>query len=114
MKTISEIISSADGVRSNPFTANQKLEWIANLDGQINADYLHVSDYSVPTKMTDEILIDAPHDEMYVVYLLAQIDFYMGEMTRYNAEIARFQTMLDSYTAYVQRNTAFPAVKIRW
>lgn len=114
MRTISELVSSANSVRENQFSDNQKMEWIAALDGQINADYLHVSNYSVPTKLTDKILVDAPYDEMYVVYLLAQMDFYMGEMTRYNAEIARFQTMLDSYSAYVERNISRPEIKIKW
>ena len=114
MKKMSEIISNVNSVKNSPFTDAQKLDWLSALDGQINADLLHAQDYSQPKSLDDEILVPEPYDKMYVVYLMAQIDFYQGEYERYNAEISRFQTMLNNYSAYHQRNTASTPVKIRW
>ncbi len=114
MKKIKEIISRVNEIKPNPFTDTQKMEWVANLDAQINSDYLHVSDYTIPSKIDSEILVASPYDEMYVVYLMAQVDFYQGEMNNYNAEITRFQTMLDNYSAYIQRTKASPNIKINW
>jgi len=38
----------------------------------------------------EALLLDPPHDQVYALYLLSQVDFHNGEWGRYNNTAARF------------------------
>lgn len=58
------------------------------------------SGYS-PDRLTDELLVPFPYDELYVAYLKAKIDEENGETARYNNSAATFNGMLqDFHKAY--------------
>ena len=60
-----------------------------------------------PTNPEWLLSVPEPWDELYVVHLLAQIDFYQGETIRHNAMLAKFQDLLEQYTAHLARQGEF-------
>lgn len=54
------------------------------------------SGYS-PDRLTDELLVPFPYDELYVAYLKAKIDEENGETERYNNSAATFNGMLQNF-----------------
>lgn len=120
MTTIEEIISRTDAVRDNPFSNEQKISWLALLDGIIYRELISKTadcdvTYAPQVSVHDTLLVEKPFDEIYVLWLFAQMDLYRGEQTKYNADITAFQDYYDNYSsAYANSHTMQPMPKISW
>ena len=108
--TCEEIIRIVDNTRTNKAPAELKLSWINTLDRKINNELMQ-GDFTVHT-LTDNVLADDP--DIYVIYLLAQLDFYIGEFDRYNNEYLRFAQAYQDYGATYMRNQGAKTPKIDW
>lgn len=81
----------ADTAKPNAFPEEEKFEWLKALEGRIAADVLlatpeeleQIMATGYPDGMDEELLVKAPHDELYVLYLKAKIDAENGEYSRY-------------------------------
>lgn len=88
--TIREIIERVDETKPNSFQEKIKLAWISELEGKIAADvFLMCIDdirqlqYTYPDDMDSEPLVTYPHEEIYVYWLEAKIDYANGEYNKY-------------------------------
>ena len=88
--TITEVITRADAQRPNVFPAEMKAEWIKGLEASF-AEMMGVDDpennYD-PNDDTDDLLVPFPHDEVYVLYLCAKIDYAQEETQLYANDMA--------------------------
>jgi hypothetical protein len=108
---IREAIDRIDSLKHNTYTNGEKIEWLSRLDGMIKYQIIDTHEggedvlYKPYTEkdMEKELLIGAPHDEMYIRWLEAQIDYYNGEIARYNNSNAMFQTVFDNYQRFYNR-----------
>ena len=120
MVTIEEIISRVDNVRQNPFGKTQKIAWLSLLDGVIYRELISQTEgcnatFSHYTDVHQELLVDKPFDEMYILYLFAQIDFYLGETIKYDSDITVFQDYYDNYSNdYINSHKMIKPPKILW
>lgn len=57
-----------------------------------------------PDRLTDELLVPFPYDELYVAYLKAKIDEENGETARYNNSAATFNGMLQDFQKAYHRD----------
>lgn len=101
---IREVIARVDLKKPNAFDDEQKVRWLAELDGKIAADVMlqSISDlqqynYKYPEAMDFELLVHFPHDDIYELWLAAQIDkangevdLYMNSKEAYNASYINF------------------------
>ena len=90
MATIQEIIERVDDTKINAFTQKTKLAWIGELDGKIAADVMLMSideirmlEYKYPDSLEAEPLVGYPHQDVYVYWLEAKIDYANGEYNKY-------------------------------
>lgn len=88
--TIAEVIALADGVKPNAFDSTAKTAWISALEGRIAADVFLMGKeelarfrYTWPDDRDTELLVEFPHDDIYVLWLQAQIDANNGEYNKY-------------------------------
>lgn len=98
--TIADAIRAADHLRQSDIRDELKIKWLSDLDGQCWEDV--VSRYEgapeQPVYPPDidteaaELLIQAPHDNLYVDYLVMRIDLENGDLERYNAKAAMFDS----------------------
>ena len=110
--TADEAIFKVDVVRPNQYTTQQKLDWLNDLDGKVFNEVILThkvrpsspeeepaeQTYTEHTSGSDELLIPSPYaGDVYMFYLISQIDLYNGEVSRYNQSITLFNT---AYTAY--------------
>lgn len=95
--TVKDIITDTDVLKTNQYNDDQKRAWLSDLDKRIyndlivtRADFNEEEDEVVfPYEDTDhELILDSR--DMYIYYLMAQIDFFNAEYTRYNNEMAAF------------------------
>lgn len=104
MAKISDIIVRLDRTKPNAFSQEDKLRWIAELDGLLATEVFLMDiveaeqfAYSHPEDLTRETLVRFPHDGLYDAWLEAKIDYHNGEyekyqnsMEMYNARRATF------------------------
>ena len=106
--TILEAIEAANELRAgNRVSDDTKRRWLYQLDLKIFNEVIatHTQTEAVSpkdyTKTTDcDLLIPDIDSEVYVWYLIAQIDSATGESDRYNTSAERFNSL---YTAFTKR-----------
>ena len=66
-----------------------------------------IMQYSYPDDMDKELLIPAPFDSLYSLYLQAMIDYQNKEYGNYNNSASMFETRFSDYKkAYIRENRA--------
>lgn len=112
MKII-EVINKVDELKPNTYTQEQKVGWLAVLDGKIKRSIIDTHEggdnrpflgYVPERDMERELLVPAPYDEMYTHWLEANIDEYNGEIDRYNASITLFNVEYEAFEYDYNRN----------
>lgn len=93
--TAGEAIAAADALRPNQYTAQQKLHWLRQLDGQIRlelfASHEGAAGIAAEGEYTEdtELLAPMPYGaELYTAYLFSRIDLNNAEIQKYNQSAA--------------------------
>lgn len=108
--TLREAISQCDGVKPNQYTVQEKIRWLSRLDGRVQEEILNVHDPGVTVfrdyseqDIDRDLLADSPYDELYPLFLQAQVDFYNAEFGRYNNSAGLFNTAWAAYADHINR-----------
>ena len=109
---LGEAIDRIDSLKHNTYTNAEKVDWISRLDGVIKTqifdthegDDVYFEGYNEANDMDTELLVDPPYDDIYIRWLEAQIDYYNGEIARYNNSAMMYQAAYDAYQRYYNRN----------
>jgi len=102
MSTINKVLSRVDGLKVNPYSAEQKIAWISELDGKISLEVLKQETAVAYTtaNVDTELLVPPPHDNLYDYYLYAQIDFHNGDIGQYNNDMMLFHDAFSDWKKY--------------
>lgn len=110
--TIIEAINKTDALKSNTYTQDEKIAWLNNLEWRIKQEVIDTHEggknvtftgYDGDSDVTTKLIAEAPHDEVYLLWLQAQIDYYNGEIKKYNLSITMFNTAYDGFCNYYNR-----------
>lgn len=117
---IDEVLERIDGLKPNTFGDAEKIEWLARLDARIHGEILMTHEhepgeeeftpYPADVDRETELLVEYPYDSLYVYYLESQIDYYSGEMAKYNNSAAMFNSAYAEYANHINR-TKMPLTK---
>lgn len=122
MKII-EAINRVDTMKPNVYTQDEKIEWLSTLDGMIKRDVIDThhgwekvefNGYDPETPTTKELLVKAPYDDIYVLWLESKIDYSNGEYVKYNNSITRFNDTYSAFTNWYNRTHMPMGRKIRY
>ena len=102
---VREAIDRIDSLKHNTYTNGEKVDWLSRLDGLIKDQIIDthedgddiVFEGYTDNDMEQELLVGAPYDEMYIRWLEAQIDYYNGEIARYNNSMMMYQAAYDDF-----------------
>ena len=120
--TAGELIAQVDRLRHNQYCAEEKLQWLRRLDGQIRRelDGTHEPQGAQPNGADEPYTEDTvlrvgfPYDtELYTAYLFSQIDLHNGEIGKYNQSLALFQSAWRSLADHLNR-TRRPCGAAAW
>lgn len=120
---VMEAIDRIDSLKHNTYTIGEKVGWLSRLDGMVKTDIIDThedgddiqfSGYTQERDMETELLVPAPFDDLYLLYLEAQIDYYNGEIARYNNSITMYQTAYDNYARYYNRQHLPKTEKLKY
>lgn len=110
--TIIEAISAVDKLKPNAYSQEEKIRWLWEVDSRIKTEIMDTHEgnpapglipYTPDTPLDTVLLAAAPHDEMYLRYLEAQMDYHNAEYGRYNNAMAMFDTVYDAYAKQYTR-----------
>ena len=110
--TLGQAIDRIDSLKHNTFSNAEKVEWLGRLEGTIvqqiisthEGDGVSFLGYDEAEDMDTELIVEAPYDDVYLRWLEMQIDYYNGEIGRYNNSSAMFQAAYDAYARHYNRN----------
>lgn len=112
MKII-DAIERTDALKHNTYSQADKVAWLSRVDWMVKKHIIDTHEggeeitftgYNSTTDLDTEMLVPEPHDDLYLKWLEAQIDYTNGEYDKYNSSIEMFQTVYDSYASYYNRN----------
>lgn len=111
--TIIEAIERTDNLKPNGYTQEEKVKWLSDLDGQIKTEIIDTHEgfegvsfegYTDETDVNNTVLlVPSPYDDVYIKWLMAQIDFANGESGKYNNSVTMFNTAMTAYGNYYNR-----------
>ena len=109
--TIIEAINYIDSIKPNNYSQSDKLRWLSKLDARIKEEVIdtHEDPKVTETPMYDDSSFDAellaphPYDEIYPLWLEAQIDYANGEYTKYNNSMSMFNYSYSSFERWYNR-----------
>lgn len=108
--TIREAIDRANNAKPNQIDEADMVRWLAQLDADIKENIIDIHNYNKDEEevvlgrfdvndTSQEMIVPAPYDEVYVDYLKMQIDKANDETARYNNSVTFFN---DSYTNFAK------------
>ena len=110
--TIIEAINRIDSVKPNGYTQAEKMRWLSTLDGIIKTNIIDTHEgaegvsfdgYTEETNLTTKLLVPAPYDEIYLFWLESKIDYWNGELGRYNNSISMYNAAFAEFQRYYNR-----------
>ena len=111
MKII-EAIQKIDSLKHNTFEQDLKVGWLSQLDSRVKkliidthegGENVSFTGYDSNTDVQTELLIGAPFESVYLRWMEAQIDYWNGEIDRYNISITMFDTEFEAYENWYNR-----------
>lgn len=110
MPSVNEIIERVS--RLKPVSGVEERDmarWLMQLDGRIYAETTSKDDpqKTPPAKWPEdgdkELLVPEEYSEVYVYWLIAQMEVFMREYGNYNNTITLYNNAMDNYMAYYRR-----------
>lgn len=108
--TAAEAIARLDELKPNGFSYEQKLGWLAALDGTVKRE-IHdrhegAEDRELPGRYEagTVLLVPFPYEEIYLRYMEAQIDYANGEYERFNNSSAMYAAAWSAYERFYNRS----------
>ncbi len=108
-----EAIQAADRLQENTFSQEEKVAWLEQLDRKVQLELYDTHagyegtafpGYGPHTDLQATVLrIPDQFGEIYIHWLMAQMDYYSGELTRYNNTIAAYNTLWQAFANWVNR-----------
>ena len=110
MTTPNKVIEIVDRLKPNSYSEEDKLRWINELDGMVQRLVIQQDDiveYVFPDDMAKELLIPAPFDDVYALFLEAKIDYHNREYGNYNNSAMMFEAQFSEYKKdYIRKHPA--------
>ena len=109
--TPNKAIEKVDRLKPNSYSDEDKLGWINELDGMVQRLVFQqeedVTQYVYPDDLDKELLIPAPYDDAYALFLEAKIDYYNREYGNYNNSAMMFEAQFSEYKKdYIRKHQA--------
>ena len=98
---ISKVIALADELKPNALSHELKIHYINEVEGLVQTEIMRLSLADVISydegDLDRELLVNAPHDKLYVSYLVAMLDFANGEYNKYSSTLELFNQHYSEY-----------------
>lgn len=110
--TIAQAIAKIDSLKPNSYTYEDKLAWLAELDGRIKEEIAATHEdeddviffgYNEDTDEDTTLVVPAPYDDIYIKWLESKIDYANAEYAKYNNSSTAFNNAYSAFERYYNR-----------
>ena len=104
---IREVLTQVDDLYANAFSEEDKLKWLQDIENKIYKEL--VLTHHEPVEMTDfddddnELIAPSPYDNLYINYIIANINKYNNETVRYNNAMIIFNQQYQEFANWYNR-----------
>jgi len=95
-----EVLKRVDTLCKNPFSAEEKRAWCAELDAMLKKEYYRMD---APDVGEEETLPPPPYDAMYIDFVMAKCCYYQRDFDAYNQHITAFNSKLSDFSNWYIR-----------
>lgn len=103
MATVTSAIRHADELRPNVISDEHKAAWLHRLD-MVVAEHMQEEAPKDTWPVDRELLMPAPHDNIYELYLALMIDFAQQDFKLYSVDQTVYDAALSDAFAWWRRN----------
>ena len=110
--TLMEALHRIDTLKPNTHSQSEKIKWLSTLDGIIKKEIIDThqggesvafNGYEEDTDLTTILLVPAPYDEIYLFWLESKIDYWNGEIGKYNNSIQMYNEAFATFQKHYNR-----------
>ena len=110
--TLMESLHRIDTIKPNSYSQAEKIKWLSTLDGIIKTEIIDAHEdgegvafngYTEDTNLTTTLLVPPPYDEIYLFWLESKIDYWNGEIVKYNNSITMYNEAYSTFARYYNR-----------
>ncbi len=110
--TIQDVLSRVDELKPSKYSEEQKIRWLSNLDLMLyeevvqwhkDADGIEHGPYDPEHDLDAELMVPDPYSDIYILWLCAQIDYYNGDLHRYQNSVIAYNNALSAYADWFNR-----------
>ena len=121
--TIIEAINAIDDLCPNTYSKEKKKAQLSKLDDVIKRDIIDKHEgsdkvtftgYDENTPLDTVLLVPAPYDDVYVFWLQTWIDYWNGEVGRYNNSTSMYKTAYSAFERAYNREHMPKETKIKY
>lgn len=121
--TIIEAINTIDALYPNTYPQEKKIAQLSKLDGVIKREIIDKHEgsegitfngYDEKTPLDTVLLVPAPYDEIYIFWLQTWIDYWNGEIGRYNNSTLMYKSAYSNFERAYNREHMPKATKITY
>lgn len=121
--TIIEAINAIDALYPNTYSQEKKTIQLSRLDSVIKREIIDKHEgsenitfngYDENTPLDTVLLIPAPYDDIYIFWLQTWIDYWNGEIGRYNNSTAMYKTVYTNFERAYNREHMPKETKIKY
>ena len=102
--TAAQAIAAVDSLRPNSYSEEQKLDWLKTLEERIRLDLLEPRGLPPPDpEQTDQLSAPVPFDRIYIHWLESRVDYWNGEIGKFNNSHAMFMAEYEYWREVLNR-----------
>lgn len=121
--TIIEAIGIIDTLKPNNYTELDKVGWLSEIEGRIKTEIIDTHEgsekytfdgYDQTTNTETKLLLSEPHDDIYIKWLEAKIDYNNAEYAKYNNSSTAFNNAYSTFERYYNRHNKPKQTKLKF
>lgn len=110
--TVKEVKDKLAALKPHAYSDDEVMAWLSRVEGRIflevvktheNPALITYSGYSALTPDETVLIAPEPYDELYLFYLMAQVDLHNQEYLKYNNSVLQFNTAYQAFANYWHR-----------
>lgn len=110
--TIAQIKDKLTSLKPHGYSVAEVVDWLSKVEGRVFAEVIqtHANDdeitfagYTTATADTTELIAPTPYDELYLYYLMMQVDLHNLEYDKYNNTMMLYAQAWNAFAAFWNR-----------
>ena len=110
--TLMEALHRINATKPNTYSQAEKIKWLSTFDGIIKKEIIDnyqgaativFNGYTEDADLNTTLLVPAPYDEIYLFLLESKIDYWNGEIGKYNNSTAMLNEAYSNFAKYYNR-----------